>query len=352
MATQAEVALAQLSPPGLPSRLCWIADSTFTEKPSAQRGASLGLLHRTQRGAGRAKPLTGHRYVFAAPLYPHLQGHGQQWASVLVGALLSVNGRSIPTSVGARATHLRLPAGVRHVWSGDRGMLSRPLLRTRSAQGHFAVGRLRCNQVASFAPRPRSARQRRPQGFGQACRVDQLLSRVPHWLRAQPMVRRVRGRERGAKVWAAEGLLRGVWPGQALPARVLRVVVPQLNLPPWYRLCTALTLAPLEAGRTCAGRCQIAGTFDEVQELGLGYSQGRSGQGVRRWPLFLWVTQLLRKFIAPGALPLPRPTRNWPWYKQGNTVGQVRRRLIELCRPPISVAERESPLRQQLANAA
>jgi hypothetical protein len=352
MAKLAEVALAQLYPQGLPSRLCWIADSTFTEKPYAQRVASLGLFHRTKRVAGRAKYLKGHCYVFAAHLYPHLQDHGQQWASVLVGALLYVKGRSIPTLVGALAEHLRLPAGVRHVWLGDRGILSRPLLRTLSAQGHFALGRLRCNQVVYFAPRPRSARQRRPQVFGQACRVDQLLSRVPHWLRAQPMVLRVRGRERVAKVWDAEVLLRGVWPGQALPARVLRAVAPQLKLPPWYLLCTDLTLDPLEAVRTYAGRFQIEVNFDEVKELGLGYYQGRSGQGVRRWPLFLCVTQLLLKFIATGVLPLPLPTLNWPWYKQENTVGQVRRRLIELCRPPISVAERESPLRQQLAKAA
>src|SRR5262249_23209985 len=40
--------------------------------------------------------------------------------------------------------------------------------------------------------------------------------------------------------------------------------------------------------------------FDEIKELGLGHSQGRSGQGVRRWPLFLCVAHLLLKFLATG----------------------------------------------------
>src|SRR5262245_39044115 len=37
MAKLAEVALTQLYPHGLPPRRFWIADATYTEKPSAQR---------------------------------------------------------------------------------------------------------------------------------------------------------------------------------------------------------------------------------------------------------------------------------------------------------------------------
>ena len=53
-------ALACLSPVGLPARLCWLADSTYTEKPYAKRMASVGLFHRTKRVAGQAKHLQGH----------------------------------------------------------------------------------------------------------------------------------------------------------------------------------------------------------------------------------------------------------------------------------------------------
>jgi len=44
----------------LPERLFWIADSTHTEKPSAEKIASLGLFHRATRVVGRAKHLQGH----------------------------------------------------------------------------------------------------------------------------------------------------------------------------------------------------------------------------------------------------------------------------------------------------
>jgi hypothetical protein len=79
-----------------------------------------------------------------------------------------------------------------------------------------------------------------------------------------------------------EILLRGVWPHRALSARVVIVTVPRLALALWYLLCTDLTLDPWETVHTDAGRFQIEVNFDEVKELGLGHSQGRSGQGVRR----------------------------------------------------------------------
>ena len=352
MAHLVAVALAYLYPQGLPERLFWIADATYTEKPYAHHIASVDWFHRLKYVAGRAKNLKGHCYVFAAHLYMVGREKGQQWASVLVGALLYVKGRSLPTLVGALAQHLRLPSAVRHVWVTDSGILSRPLLRALGALGHFALGRLRCNQRVYFAPRRRSPRQRRPRVFGQSCRVDQLLPRLPQYLRQQQTVLRVRGRERTVHVYDAEILLRGVWPGRALPARVVIVTVPGLHLSPWYLLCTDLTLDPVEAVHTYAGRFQIEVNFDEVKELGLGHYQGRSGQGVRRWPLFLCVAHLLLKFLATGVLSVPLPALHWSWYPRENTVGQVRRRLMELCRPRIS---REKPCtfsEQEFAKAA
>jgi Transposase DDE domain len=352
MAHLAGVALTYLYPHGLPERLFWIADATYTEKPYAHHIASVDWFHRLKHVAGRAKNLKGHCYVFAAHLYRHGEGNVRQWASVLVGALLYVKGRSIPTLVGVLAQQLRLPPTVRHLWLTDSGILSRPLLRALRAQGHFALGRLRCNQRLYFAPRRRSARQRRPRVFGQSCRVEHLLSRFPQRLCRQPAVLRVRGRTRAVQVYDAEILLRGVWPHRALPARVIIVTVPRLALAPWYLLCTDLTLDPLEAVHTYAGRFQIEVNFDEVKELGLGHYQGRSGQGVRRWPLFLCVAHLLLKFLASGVLPVPLPALNWSWYQRENTVGQVRRRLIDLCRPRISRDKPYSASEQEFAKAA
>lgn len=352
MAHLTAVALANLYPYGLPERLFWIADATYTEKPYARSIASVGWFHRLKRVAGRAKNLKGHCYVFAAHLYTCGEGKVRQWASVLVGALLYVKGRSIPTLVGALAQHLRLPPTVRHVWLTDSGILSRPLLRALGAEGHFALGRLRCNQRLYFVPRRRSPRQRRPRLFGPSCRVDQLLTRFPHRLRQQQTLLHVRGRERAVRVYAADILVRGVWPHRALPARIVIVTVPALSLAPWYLLCTDLTLDPVEAVHTYTGRFQIELNFDEVKELGLGHYQGRSGQGVRRWPLFLCVAHLLLKFLATGVLSSPLPTLNWAWYPHENTVGQVRRRLIEFCRPRISRQKPCLASEQEFAKAA
>lgn len=352
MAHLTTIALASLYPQGLPKRLFWIADATYTEKPYAQHIASVDWFHRLKYVAGRAKNLKGHCYVFAAHLYTVGDTKRRQWASVLVGSLLYVKGRSIPTLVGTLAQHLRLPASVRHLWLTDSGILSRPLLRALGGQGHFALGRLRCNQRVYFAPRRRSPRQRRPPLFGQSCRVDQLLTRFPQRLRQQQTVLHVRGRERVVSVGEVEILLRGVWPQRPLPARVVIVTVPRLSLAPWYLLCTDLTLDPVAMVHTYAGRCQIEVNFDEVKELGLGHYQGRSGQGVRRWPLFLCVAHLLLKFLATGVLSVPLPHLNWSWYSRENTVGQVRRRLLEFCRPRIS-RDKPCPVsEQEFAKAA
>ena len=88
------------------------------------------------------------------------------------------------------------------------------------------------------------------------------------------------------------------------------VTVECTKLKPWYLLTTDLRLEVEEAVRAYTGQQQIEFSSDEVKELGLGHYMGRSGQGVRRWPLFLCVVHMTLKFIATGiiALSLPRLT--------------------------------------------
>jgi hypothetical protein len=321
----------------LPERLFWIADSTHTEKPFAERIASLGLFHRTKRVVGRAKHLKGHCYVCAAHLYQHLDAQGQmRWVSALCGALLYVKGRSIPALVGQLAAQLRLPQGIRHVWIVDRGIISRPLLRALEALSQFALGRVRANQVVYFAPR-RQPKKGRKKTYGQKCRVDQLLRRFPDRLRKQRSELHVQGKERKIEIYDAEVLLRGVHKGRALRARVIVVIVPGLKkLKPWYLVTTDLELEAIAAVRAYAGRAQVEVNFDEAKELGLGHYQGRSGSGVRRWAVLVCLSQALLKLAATGVIKLDLPKLNWSWYKREETVGQLRRRLIEHCRPRIS----------------
>jgi hypothetical protein len=356
MAKLVAVALAHLYPGGLPKRLFWIADSTHAEKPYAKRIVSVGLFHRSKRVAGQAKHLKGHCYVFAAHLYKHTVDKTSTWASVRVGALIYVKGRSIPTLAGALAKQLRLPAKVRHVWLVDRGILSRPLLRALGELGHFVLGRVRCNQVVYFAPCPETVaqgtRKRRPRIYGDKCRVDQLRSRWAERLRAHKMVLRVRGRARLVHVWDAEVLLRGVGRGRAQAARIIIITVPGLQLKPWYLLTTDRDLEPCEAVRAYDGRYQIEVNMDEVKELGLEHYQGRSGQGVRRWPLFLCLAQMILKFMATGVLPVQLPELHWSWYAREDTVGQMRRRLVEACHPRISRAKADGTMKQKWAQAA
>lgn len=334
MAALAQLALVTLYPMGLPQRLFWVADSTHAEKPFAERVSSLHWFHRIKRVAGRTRKLKGHCYLFAAHLYRH--GKGQLWASMLCGALLYVKGRSLPELTGELAHMLRLPAAVRHVWVVDRGLLSRPLLRALDAQGQFALGRARCNQVVYFAPRRQKRGRGRKRTYGAKCRVDKLLARFPARLRPQRMKLHVQGRERRVKVADAAVLLRGVRASQPLQVRVIVVTVPRSKLKPWYLVTTDLELEVEEAVRAYAGRQQIEVNFDEVKELGLSHYMGRSGQGVRRWPLFLCAAQMVLKFMATGVIEVTLPQLNWSWYAKENTVGQIRRRLIEQCRPRIS----------------
>lgn len=336
MAALARLALVTLYPTGLPARLFWVADATHTEKPYSERVASIEWFHRTKRVAGRAKKLKGHCYLFAAHLYRY--GQQQRRASVLVGALLYVKGRSLPDLTCDLARHLRLPAGVCHVWVVDRGLLSRPLLRGLAEQEQFALGRIKRNWVVYFAPRRQSKGRGRKRTYGAKCRVSKLLTRLPERLRHQKMQLRVAGRERAVQVADTEVLLRGVWPSRPLAVRIIIVTVPRSRLKPWYLLTTDLKLEVEEAVGAYAGRQQIETNFDEVKELGLGNYMGRSGQGVRRWPLFLCAAQMVLKFMATGVIQVSLPKLHWSWYDNEHTVGQMRRRLIEYCRPRISRA--------------
>jgi DDE superfamily endonuclease len=348
MAQLTERVLIILYPAGVPERLFWLADSTLTEKPFVRRVASVELFHRAKHLVGRAKHLQGQCYVFAAHLYQTAHKH---WASVRVGALLYVKGRSIPQLVGELAQQLRLPALVRHVWVVDRGIASRPLVQSLDRLGQYVLGRVRSNQVFYFAPR-RQSKRGRPRSYGQKCRVDKLVKRTPSRLQHQTTTLKIRGKERTVRVYDAEMLWRGVWPDRPCPVRLIVVVVPGLRLKPWDLLTTDLALTSVEAVQAYSGRQQIEVNFDEAKELGLGHYQGRSGEGVRRWPIFLCVVQTLLKLIATQALPVKLPSLNWSWYRLENTVGQVRRRLIEACCPRISRTKASDPTEEKLKKAA
>ena len=350
MAQLTRLVLTTLYPAGLPARLFWLADSTLTEKPFSECVASLGRFHRTKRVVGRAKQLQGHCYVFIAHLYQTAQA--PRWASGLCGALLYVKGRSIPHLVGDLAGQLRLPAGVRHVLVVDRGILSRPLVQVLDRQGHFALGRARKNQVFYFAPR-RQPRRGRKRTYGQKCRVDQLVNRFADRLRQQTTKLMLRGTEYVAEVSSAEMFWRGVWAERVCVVRVIVVRVPRLpKLQPWYLVTTDLELEPCEAVTAYAGRQHIEVNFDEAKELGLGNYMGRSGEGVRRWPVFVSIAQTLLKLVATQAVPVALPTLNWSWYGREDTVGQVQRRLRETCRPRISRIKESDPTGEKQKEAA
>jgi hypothetical protein len=118
---------------------------------------------------------------------------------------------------------------------------------------------------------------------------------------------------------------------------VIVVIVPGLKkLKPWYLLTSDLELDAIAAVEAYAGRAQVEVNFDEAKELGLGHYQGRSASGVRRWAVLVCLAQTLLKLASTGLIKLELPRLNWSWYKREETVGQLRRRLIEHCRPRIS----------------
>lgn len=350
MAALACLVLRTLYRSELPPRLFWLADSTQTEKPYAKRVASVGWFHRTKHVAGRAQKLKGQCYLFAAHLYRY--GQGQVWASVLVGALLYVKGRSLSHLTGDLIHQLRLPAEVSHVWVVDRGLLTRPVLRAVATRGQFALGRVKCNQVVYFVPQAQARGRGRRKAYGIKCRVDKLLRRFAHRLQHRPMKLRVRGRERTVRVADTQVLLRGVWASRPLVVRVMIVTVPRSQLKPWYLLTTDLELAVTEAVQAYESRQQIEINFDEIKELGLGHYMGRSGQGVRRWPLFLCAAHMMLKLMATEVIQVTLPKLNWSWYRNEHSVGQFRRRLIEYCRPRISRAVGTISNLQEMRKAA
>ena len=202
---------------------------------------------------------------------------------------------------------------------------------------------MKANQVVYFAPR-RQPKKGRKKIYGQKCRADQLVKRFPDRLRKQRGELHVQGKERKIEIYDAEVLLRGVHKGRALRARVIVVIVPGLKkLKPWYLAPTDLELEVIAAVRAYAGRAQVEVNFDEAKELGLGHYQGRSGSGVRRWAVLVCLAHALLKLAATGLIKLDLPKLNWSWYKREETVGQLRRRLIEHCRPRISRKLNETP---------
>ena len=70
----------------LPERLFWLADSTQTEKPHAEKISGLGLFHRSKRVTGRASYLQGHCDVCAAHLYQYLDADGRLRSTSLLCA--------------------------------------------------------------------------------------------------------------------------------------------------------------------------------------------------------------------------------------------------------------------------
>jgi len=72
-------------------------------------------------------------------------------------------------------------------------------------------------------------------------------------------------------------LLRGVKANCPFPVQVMVVTLPHSQLKPWYLLSTDLEPPVEEAVEAYMGRPQIETNVDEVKELGLGNSMGRSG---------------------------------------------------------------------------
>lgn len=64
--------------------------------------------------------------------------------------------------------------------------------------------------------------------------------------------------------------------------------------------------------------------------------------------MLVCVAQALLKLAAAGFIELDLPRLHWSWYPREDSVGQVRRRLIEFCRPRISRAQAAPPMAQKL----
>ena len=122
----------------------------------------------------------------------------------------------------------------------------------------------------------------------------------------------------GAEIYDAEVLLRGVQ--RARPAR--RSCSCSVRL----RSQALVFLTPISIWRSSsshgyAGLGQIEVNFDEAKELGLGHYQGRSGTGVRRWPVMVCIARALLKLAATGFIQLDLPKLHWSWYRREESVG-------------------------------
>jgi hypothetical protein len=319
---------------GLPGRLFWIIDTTYTEKPYSKKIQDVRLWRRTKQIAGRAKHLKGHCYLFASHLYSF--GAESLWASLLVAALLIGKRKSLFGAVTEVIDSLNLPEEVLNVWIADRGLMSNKLIKLCLSKNQHVLGRIKRNRVLYFAPLRHRRGSGRKKEFGAKCRVDQLVRRYEKRLRLQKMKLKVSGKVRDCKVWDSVIFLRGIIKGKAFPARVIICEVIGSKIKPLYLLTTELEMEVEEAVRTYMGRSQIEVNFDEVKELGLSNYMGRSRQGINRWTLFQCLAQSCLKLISTGHLTVSLPLLNWSWYKQERTVGQIRRRLVEFCRPRIS----------------
>lgn len=334
MQTLVTLCLWHLYPMGFSAHLFWILDTTFVEKPYAKKIDEVQFWHRTKQVAGRGNKLKGHCYLFASHLYTYSQEN--LLASVLVGVMLIGKQKSQTAAVQELLELLPLPKEVKNVWIADRGLMSGKLIKQVLQKKQYALGRLKCNKVVYFAP----LRQRRGKGrkkiFGAKSRVDKLVKRFEKRLRLQEMELKVGGKERMCKVWDARILLRGIEKGASCDARIIIVEVKASDMKPLYLLTTELDLEVACAIKSYLGRSQIEVNFDEIKELGLSNYMGRSRQGITRWGLFLCLAQSCLKLISTKHLKVVLPLLNWSWYKRENTVGQIRRRLVEYVRPRIS----------------
>lgn len=334
MQTLVTLCLWQIYPNGFSSHLFWILDTTHVEKPYAEKIEEVQFWHRTKQVAGRSGKLKGYLFLFASHLYTYSQENFL--ASVLIGATLIGKGKSQAAAIQELLELLPLPKEVKNVWIVDRGLMSQKLVKQVLEKNQYALGRVKCNKVVYFAP----LRQRRGKGrkkiFGAKSRVDKLVKRFEKRLRLQEMELKVSGKERMCKVWDARVLLRGIEKGEAVKGRIIIVHVLMSEMKPLYLLTTETELEVATAIKSYLGRSQIEVNFNEIKELGLSNYMGRSRQGITRWGLFLCLTQSCLKLISTKHLAVKLPLLNWSWYKAENTVGQVRRRLVEFCRPRIS----------------
>ena len=215
---------------------------------------------------------------------------------------------------------LQLPPEVCHVVVSDRGLNSCQGVRWLRAQGCHSVTRLKRNTVVYTPAEAPALRGRgRPRKYGTKSRVDALDRSL---LTEQAVTVWVDGRWQPATTW------RGTCWRRGLPELVTLVIVETAGRAPWYLQATDPTLSTAEIVAGYHGRHAIEPAIQAANALGLDHYHGRTARGVRRWPLLICLAHSLLALLALGVLDLPLPTLGWPWYRQEDTVGQLRRRLL------------------------